>query len=66
MKIINYKKVKAEKIDDPQTRGVKIRWAIKKDDGAPTFALRVFELKPGGYSEVHSLQSDFWHGPGGQ
>jgi quercetin dioxygenase-like cupin family protein len=54
MKIINYKKVKAEKVDDPQTKGVKIRWAIKKDDGAPNFALRVFELKAGGYSPYHS------------
>lgn len=54
MKLINYKKVKAEKIDDPQSKDIKIRWAINKEDGAPNFALRVFELKPGGYTPYHS------------
>jgi quercetin dioxygenase-like cupin family protein len=54
MKLINYKKVKAEKIDEPQAKDVRIRWAISKEDGAPNFALRVFELKPGGHTPYHS------------
>jgi len=54
MKLINYKKIKPEKIDDPEAKDVKIRWVIRKEDGAPNFALRVFELKPGGYTPYHS------------
>ncbi len=54
MKQINYKKVKAEKIEDPQAKDVRIRWAISKADGARNFALRVFELKPGGHTPCHS------------
>lgn len=54
MKLINYKKVKAEKIDDPQAKDASIRWAISKEDGAPNFALRVPEIEPGGYTPYHS------------
>ena len=54
MKLIHYKKVKPEKIDHPESKDVRIRWAISKEDGAPNFALRVFELKPGGYTPYHT------------
>jgi quercetin dioxygenase-like cupin family protein len=54
MKLIHYKKVKAERIDGSEPKDVKIRWAINKADGAKNFALRVFELKPGGHTPYHS------------
>ena len=36
-------------------KGVEIRVLIAKDDGAPNFAMRMFEVQPGGYStlELH-------------
>jgi quercetin dioxygenase-like cupin family protein len=34
--------------------GVKIRWLITKEDGAPTFAMREFELAPGGHTPYHA------------
>jgi len=32
---------------------VKVRWLITKEMGAPNFAMRVFEVEPGGYSPLH-------------
>jgi quercetin dioxygenase-like cupin family protein len=34
--------------------GVKIRWLITKEDGAPNFAMREFELAPGGHTPYHA------------
>jgi len=34
--------------------GVRIRWLIGKDDGIENFAMRMFELQPGGHTPRHS------------
>lgn len=34
-------------------RGVEIRALISRDDGAPTFAMRMFEVQPGGNTPLH-------------
>ena len=34
-------------------KGVAIRVLISKDDGAPTFAMRMFEVQPGGHTPLH-------------
>lgn len=36
------------------TRGVKVRWLITEETGARNFAMRLFEVEPGGYSPLHS------------
>jgi quercetin dioxygenase-like cupin family protein len=54
MKIANYKEIKEE---IPKEEGVKdatIRWLITKEDGAENFAMRLFSLKPDGYTPLHS------------
>lgn len=33
--------------------GAEIRWLISKEDGAENFAMRMFEIKPGGYTPLH-------------
>jgi quercetin dioxygenase-like cupin family protein len=33
--------------------GVTVRWLISKDDDAPNFAMRLFEVAPGGHSPLH-------------
>jgi len=33
--------------------GVEIRWLISKDDGAGNFAMRMFEVRPGGCTPLH-------------
>jgi quercetin dioxygenase-like cupin family protein len=53
-KVVHYSEVPSAPV--PDLEGVTIRWAISKDDGAPHFALRVFELQQGNCSPQH----DHW------
>ncbi len=41
--------VKAEGAKDAE-----IRWLISKEDGAENFAMRMFEIKPGGFTPLHT------------
>ena len=34
-------------------KDVEIRWLISKEDGAENFAMRMFELQPGGHTPLH-------------
>ncbi|MEM3673702.1 MAG: cupin domain-containing protein [Candidatus Bathyarchaeia archaeon] len=54
MKVFHYSKVKAEEAEEEGASKVKVRWLITKDLGAPNFAMRLFEVEPGGYSPLHS------------
>lgn len=45
--------VRQDDVDAEGAAGVKIRWLIKKEDGAPNFAMREFELAPGGHTPHH-------------
>jgi quercetin dioxygenase-like cupin family protein len=53
MKVFNYKTVKPEKADCCPEK-TQIRWLITKEMGAPTFAMRLFEMEPDGYSPLHT------------
>ncbi|KPL00239.1 MAG: cupin [candidate division Zixibacteria bacterium SM23_73_3] len=53
MKIANFTNVEAEEVGDPGARGVTIRWLISEKDGAPHFAMRLFEVEPDGYTPYH-------------
>jgi quercetin dioxygenase-like cupin family protein len=54
MKIVDYKEVKAEAVDFEDVKDVKVRWLISDKDKAPNFAMRLFEVGPGGYSPLHT------------
>jgi quercetin dioxygenase-like cupin family protein len=53
MKIENFKEIAAEQVGDPGAKGVAIRWLISEKDGAPHFAMRLFEMEPGGNTPFH-------------
>ena len=53
MKVMSYKDVKAEEANEGASK-LKVRWLITKEMGAPSFAMRLFEMKPGGHSPLHS------------
>jgi quercetin dioxygenase-like cupin family protein len=53
VKITNFRNVKAEKVSEPGAKGVTIRWLISEKDGAPHFAMRLFEVEPNGYTPYH-------------
>ncbi|MEW6189468.1 MAG: cupin domain-containing protein [Actinomycetota bacterium] len=52
MKIRNYREVEAETIEG--LPGVTIRWVIGEVDGAPNFAMRIFEVEPGKSTPFHT------------
>jgi len=53
MKVIPHKEVEAKEADEGASR-LKVRWLITKETGAPTFAMRLFEMEPGGHSPFHN------------
>jgi len=53
-KCLHNSKVKLETMQEAGAKGIKIRWLIDKDDAAPNFAMRLFEIAPKGYSPLHS------------
>ncbi|HOS95621.1 MAG TPA: cupin domain-containing protein [Armatimonadota bacterium] len=52
MRTVHYTSVASESVG-PEASGVSVRWVISDADGAPGFALRVFEIEPGGYTPRH-------------
>jgi quercetin dioxygenase-like cupin family protein len=53
MKITNFKNIEAKEVKEPSAEGVTIRWLISQKDGAPNFAMRIFEVQPSGYTPYH-------------
>jgi quercetin dioxygenase-like cupin family protein len=53
MKIFHYQDVKAKDVEEGASKS-KVRWLITKEMGAENFAMRLFEIEPGGYSPFHS------------
>ena len=53
-KCVHFSEVKLEDMIEAGAEGIKVRWLIRKEDGAPNFAMRRFELSPRGHSPVHS------------
>ena len=52
MKIVNAETVAGQDVEQG-AEGTTIRWLIAKDDGAPNFAMRLFEVAPKGYTPRH-------------
>jgi len=59
MKQVHYTEVELETPEEKGLKDVKVRWVISKKDGANNFAMRVFEIQPGGYTPLH--QHDWEH-----
>jgi quercetin dioxygenase-like cupin family protein len=54
LKVMNYHQVPAQDVAEEGAEGVRIRWLVTKEDGAPNFAMRHFEIEPGGHTPFHS------------
>ena len=59
MKHIHYTDIDLKIPKEDGIKHVKIRWLITKNDGAPNFAMRLFEIEPNGYTPLH--QHDWEH-----
>lgn len=54
MLVRHFSRVKQDKVEQEGAEGVYIRWLISEKDGAPTFAMREFELELQGHTPYHS------------
>jgi len=46
--------VKKSPVEMEGAKDVDIRWLISKEDGAENFAMRMFEIQPGGQTPLHT------------
>lgn len=53
MKHYHYTEIENQDVPEP-AKGVKIRWLINEKQGAPNFAMRRFEVEPGGSTPYHT------------
>jgi quercetin dioxygenase-like cupin family protein len=54
MKIVHFKQVALEPVNAEGAEGAEIRWLIAQKDGAPNFAMRMFEVQPQGHTPFHT------------
>ena len=53
MKILHSQEISQERSSLSGTEGTTLRWLIAQKDGAPHYAMRLFEIEPGGSIPVH-------------
>ena len=53
MQVKHFNEVEAKEVDMEGASRCRVRWLVSEKDGAPTFAMRQFELEPGGHTPRH-------------
>jgi len=53
VKIFHYSDVRAKEPAKARVSKVELRWLITKEMGAQNFAMRLFEIEPGGHGPLH-------------
>src|SRR5258706_8820922 len=53
MKISNVKEIPSEKVEMDGAKDCQVKLAVTARDGAPNFAMRIFEVSPGGHTPLH-------------
>jgi quercetin dioxygenase-like cupin family protein len=54
MKVNHYQKIPQAPVTMEGSSGCQVRWLVDEHTGAPNFAMRQFEVAPGGYTPRHS------------
>src|SRR5205814_3259400 len=54
MKVTHYEQVPQQPVKMEGAHGCQVRWLLGEKDGTPTFAMRQFDVAPGGYTPRHS------------
>ena len=54
MKVNHYEHVPQQPVEMEGSHGCQVRWLLGERDGTPNFAMRQFEVAPGGYTPRHS------------
>ena len=58
MYIVNFKERDATDVDLAGSKNVAMRWLIGKRTGALTYAMRLFEIAPGGLIPLHNHEEE--------
>ena len=53
MKVSHYEQVDQAPVTMEGSHGCQVRWLVDETTGAPNFAMRQFEVAPGGYTPRH-------------
>jgi quercetin dioxygenase-like cupin family protein len=53
MRVVRASEVEARPVTEPGASKTTVRWLLARPEGAPTFAMRLFELAPGGSTPLH-------------
>lgn len=53
MKVQASSDVALQEVTMEGSSGCQVRWLLSRDDGAPNFAMRAFEVAPGGFTPRH-------------
>ena len=54
MKVSDHRQIKSQPVQMQGAEGCTVRWLVGEEDGAPNFAMRQFEVAPGGFTPRHS------------
>lgn len=54
MYVVNYKEREQKDVEMAGSHNVTVRWLIGRQNGAKTYAMRLFEMAPGGFIPIHS------------
>lgn len=54
MYVLNFKEREESPVDFAGSKNVMVRWLVGKQTGAKTYAMRHFEIKPGGIIPLHT------------
>lgn len=54
MKVQDHRRVEQAPVTMEGAVGCQVRWLVGQEDGAPNFAMRQFEVQPGGHTPRHS------------
>lgn len=54
MRVVDSARMEPQEVEEQGAEGVTVRWLIARPEGAPNFAMRLFEVKPGGHTPRHA------------
>ncbi|MGY5871360.1 MAG: cupin domain-containing protein [Candidatus Thorarchaeota archaeon] len=58
MYVVNYKKRELKDVEMAGSQKVTVRWLVGRQTGANTYAMRLFEIAPGGIVPLHTHQEE--------
>ena len=58
MYVVNYKKRELKDVEMAGSQKVTVRWLVGRQTGAKTYAMRIFEIAPGGFIPLHTHEEE--------